>query len=1157
MNFNFFTKSKDKKEPAGVENPGIINRTVETSPPRLDILRDASEKQGADVLDMSVDEFHNAQEGIAGHAATAAEQMAVNEPKIRLEIKLKLIDREHFSAMAEKAKQVKMFGSKAVGFIAGTAGAVGYKTLAGWGLRTAVKRSFDMGAMGSGAVAGAVAGGTWEGGKAFLQERRRVAEQRAAIARELEAIAGDREELANFTGSKRVKKIIELAGNVEDKLFKNDRAWELYKQNRELGVDKKKIGMSFAKGAAVGALGGAAGGALVEFCWPDAAHAAGSPGSSHAAEELAKAKANIAAANTLEVNRPVTAGLRKHIWETAKQWLETHHATAIDNEHINELARAMAKQANVEITGDHVAGGVTSGHEHVAKGLQDIALPKNFVFNHMEQYNEIVTSAGGVPESATAQINLAPPADLAPGSPAPHVDMQEFNSNREKIAASVFALLSVGTGSGLLLARWKKRRGESKEVGQPGLKGKKTDTRPVKVVAPTSNPAPHARNITRKVAGGGVAAGITIGLNIDRSGGHRVEEPAAVSTVADKPARLDLQPETVRAEGKEWQSVDRAVGFVEAAESCVRKGEIEEAENNIVSALAELGVISTALKADNADLKVAAEALYRRIDAVRDSISVTTQETEPRKVFGPEWKNTEEELEKRKESLNRNLGEVVDILFQQVDSLNTGNIAEYERLAALLEQALQRYDDDYLAVLDLTIPESLAVELKNNHVEVGKFKQLVQNKYNEKIRERESGDEISGNVISVPDTTVVAPGNFQPVTDSTREHIVTGGAGLVGDDGQDFDIAAIEQEMNSEQGGMDVERGIRLHRAQMGIMEKSAEAAGNSLASSNIGQFETELARIEEYRDTVAFLTLGVEGSVRDELNRDLARLTEITNHLKSLLAQANETALSVRNEHVSNADSAHEPAAKTESVNEALAENREFFSEVECNKNLWALRRAVASMDLYLGKGDADKFEENLKLAQSAIDFLEDNRPNSGNPNTYKDSWYQKNGDEISKLKEELASLVENNTKKRQKTPRTATVSKPNLDTMKPYEVVRQVQQEYGVSLEGVDRQKWQDIMRPLGQHKGQLSAAVDSGNLEMYNAVKIQEEFVKIKNFKNWRDKEDISPLEKIFGILEKKKGAEVDALRDEIRSLLPENIYQFILRKLKQKKKSNFSK
>ncbi len=224
----------------------------------------------------------------------------------------------HF--LTERANESRSFGQKTktfiVGLVAGTdaAAAITYKTAVGAGVRSAIKHTLNFAAPGAGAAVGAVVGGSWEGVKASRQESQRVEAEQARYREALEAITGTED---------RMEELLKMR-NESDVEHLSPEQQHVLEQYRAVKKDRKKIGIAILKGAAIGCLGGAVGGALIEVASYGLHHLADLEKLKAAGDAVKKVfqyTVKPGAPNVFRFeNKDVVQDMSKSTWNTVKEW---------------------------------------------------------------------------------------------------------------------------------------------------------------------------------------------------------------------------------------------------------------------------------------------------------------------------------------------------------------------------------------------------------------------------------------------------------------------------------------------------------------------------------------------------------------------------------------------------------------------------------------------------------------------------------------------------------------------------------------------------------------------------------------------------------------------------------------------------------------------
>lgn len=360
--------------------------------------------------------------------------------------------------LAGEVQKRKFFGQKSVdalvGFAAGTGAAITYKTVAGWGLRTAVKRGFDLTMPGTGAVVGAAVSGSYELIKHTIAEKKRVYKEREDFEQEV--------------GLERLRAVLEMrAGGKQFGLESSPEAAEIYERYAQIKVDKKKIATAVVRGALIGGIGGYAGGYLAEKFLGGAVSAV-----EKGVEKISGVTmqmpgfgtpdggrlASVFEGKTVSVNSEATTENVRHmgsnVWSTVKEYLKEHGIEKPSNKLINEATRIVAEENGVQITSDA---------KSAAHAIKDIAMAKGFELHGFEKLSDLIEEAGGSVESVSRDVLLQAPENLPKAGYFPEVLMSEVSNVSEKTLWTA-GFLASGTVVGGALARYLKNRKKSKQT---------------------------------------------------------------------------------------------------------------------------------------------------------------------------------------------------------------------------------------------------------------------------------------------------------------------------------------------------------------------------------------------------------------------------------------------------------------------------------------------------------------------------------------------------------------------------------------------------------------------------------------------------------------------------------------------------------------------
>ena len=203
------------------------------------------------------------QEELDKEATTVADEViseAVQSERLMPGEKLELAEEKSEEQLKQRIKTTNAFGSRALqvarDFAIGAGGAAVYKMAVGKAVRIGVKHYINLSAPGMAAVAGGVAGGSFEALMAIQKERKRIAGERKAQRSELEV---------KF-GLERMKKILDERNQEDLKNLEAEDpgAKELFEKMQAGKINWGRVGKAALKGAAVGAIGGAAFSYLME-----------------------------------------------------------------------------------------------------------------------------------------------------------------------------------------------------------------------------------------------------------------------------------------------------------------------------------------------------------------------------------------------------------------------------------------------------------------------------------------------------------------------------------------------------------------------------------------------------------------------------------------------------------------------------------------------------------------------------------------------------------------------------------------------------------------------------------------------------------------------------------------------------------------------------
>lgn len=498
---------------------------------------------------------------------------------------------------------------KALNFLVGA----GAGALVRGAVRRAVKSSLDFGTLGTGIAAGAAAGGVFEGGKALYREARRIYEK------ELEA---NREQLEGLSKFDRLKRVLEIRRERERASLSISPDYQKISAalDQDLKVNWKKVGRAALKGAAIGAIGGAAGSWLADHLMsPGEVHAAGGD----LAREARKETLRWAVPETRVVNT------EHSLWEITKTYLEHHGVKNPTNADILQATKVVAEASGVNVPEWGLGGGT----------IDHTAIQKGFTVRGFERLNDMIRGLGGTP---TAERIL----EVARAGGAPAVNMQEV----AYVPKHTFKVLGILAGGAAAVAVWRKIKGVGPERPKRELAEKEAaepNGSEPEAARPRTQDAEPNQALERRpevfdaefvdvdeppAPGGGEAEAFSAAIeagdagSVDRSLG----EPAAAVAPARRalgPAEKPRAPK-VRAKGI---GVRKEVDAGSAEEAARLKGYAKQAREHAASfsaAMKELGRQSVPTEAEPSRVEAgadAAENLEADLEAWDGKLSVLEQ----------------------------------------------------------------------------------------------------------------------------------------------------------------------------------------------------------------------------------------------------------------------------------------------------------------------------------------------------------------------------------------------------------------------------------------------------------------------------------------------------------------------------------------------------
>lgn len=344
-----------------------------------------------------------------------AQVLALSAPEAKRDLEVKLKTRSVLGTTLR---------DKALNFLVGA----GAGALVRGAVRRAVKSSLDFGTFGTGMAAGAAAGGVFEGGKALYREARRI------YQKELEL---NREQLEGLSKFDRLKKVLEIRRERERASLSISPDYQKISAalDQDLKVNWKKVGRAALKGAAIGAVGGAAGSWLADHLMsPEGVHAAGA----EVAREVKKETLRWAVPETQTVDN------QHSLWEMTKTYLEQHGVENPSNADVLQATKAVAEASGVNVP----EWGLTNGT------IDHTAIQKGFTVKGFERLNDMIRGLGGTP---TAERIL----EVARAGAAPAVNMQEVSSSY--VPKHTLKVLGVLAGGAAAWAAWRKRKAAQPE----------------------------------------------------------------------------------------------------------------------------------------------------------------------------------------------------------------------------------------------------------------------------------------------------------------------------------------------------------------------------------------------------------------------------------------------------------------------------------------------------------------------------------------------------------------------------------------------------------------------------------------------------------------------------------------------------------------------
>lgn len=342
--------------------------------------------------------------------------------------------------LVNKIKNSKVFETSWSGalraFAVGGAvgGTIGYKVAISMAVSKCVRTYINIAAPGVGAIAGGVAGASFEGGMGLYKEIKRTRGERKNY----------REELENLHGVERVRRALELhdQADIAHMESTDSHAHRILEQLAASKINWNKVGKRALRGAIIGAVGGAACTYLFEHfhVFENLKHVFGGnhgaqPSLEHAALGADNARHIVPTAGNAPspalhhgtpvhewgvhpqpppdvlVTQPISADTvqpmdHHNMWSTVKDYLQHQgHIDNPSNELVNQATRKLAEINGVQIMAD--------GGQLAAGKVADTAMQAGFPIHHFEVLNDLITQAGGSPEIITSTVHI--PLPVSPG----------------------------------------------------------------------------------------------------------------------------------------------------------------------------------------------------------------------------------------------------------------------------------------------------------------------------------------------------------------------------------------------------------------------------------------------------------------------------------------------------------------------------------------------------------------------------------------------------------------------------------------------------------------------------------------------------------------------------------------------------------------------
>lgn len=514
----------------------------------------------------SPEEIRREGERVAGVVADTTLSEVASREDVPVGAKLEMSGSEVKQELEGEIKKQKFFGRKSVDALTGFAfGAFTAKTMIGWGAKTAIKRGFDFVVPGTGALAGAVAAGSYEFILATRDERKRV--------------RAEREELHGEVGAERLKEIIAEVRNNSEAEYTSPYTTEIYERYQKSKVNKKKIAKAVVRGALVGGIGGFAGGYLAEKFLGGVAYAAESFAGDVAkagAKETAKSfaydhteagtKKLVSVFESKVVSVPgASVGeqeMNGSVWNTVKEYLKSHGIEKPSNNLVNEATRIITAENSVEITSDAAPA---------MGSVKDIAMNQGFKLGGFEKLNELITDAGGEVVEQAREVTIGAPIELPKAGYFPKAFMSEVSTISVKTLRTAGAIVLVlGTSAAAIAAARKFKRREKGSTDEIPVVPEKRKRETIKITPAYSRRKQREGSLREK----------------DTIADEQIAIQTGIEDEEERKARQDIR------EAKEYdnqQDLNDVEAFLVEAERAIDAGDIDLAEDCFGKATRVLG----------------------------------------------------------------------------------------------------------------------------------------------------------------------------------------------------------------------------------------------------------------------------------------------------------------------------------------------------------------------------------------------------------------------------------------------------------------------------------------------------------------------------------------------------------------------------------------